>query len=442
MYINNNSNGSTMVIEPAKKRTDSMSYIHRPKRLMEYDPEAERTKREQMLQNTKQNQYILTRSKSLPFNSILLKDSTKKSPNRSKQRSKSVHFDEALPIKYFRMNESPLVVKDDQYDVIAKINFDKVIPLRRRTVYSDEEDDDDDDSHEKEVATEKDGFYDVNFAVLNYLQNIRDLKLNIYVNNNDTSRTIILQNLKLVKRHSDQTKKNDYKLTGKLLVKNISYEKDVKIRYTIDNWESYNEVSGYYVKSSPNGVNTDKDGRKDRYDRFDFHIKHIQEYIMNMTDDNSCNNNSNSKTDKSKLNFNFEFCISYKSGETQHWDNNHNKNYKMRIVLHTQETIRAKLTKQKQTFAKENDTFKIKKNLKNNFNDDTEFDKEKLFNFTIPKNNSKYWFQDNKHIKNNHHPDNNDDENNNDDSINEDQTIFNTGNAITTSLAFRNPFAN
>lgn len=79
-------------------------------------------------------------------------------------------------------------------------------------------------------------------------------------------------------------------INGTIQLKNIAYEKDVRIRYTTDNWATYNEVSAQYLFSVD-----------DRIEEWKFELPPTEDTV--------------------------EFAISYTVNGTTYWDNNFGENY-------------------------------------------------------------------------------------------------------------------
>ncbi|KAG0654744.1 hypothetical protein C6P44_000758 [Monosporozyma unispora] len=307
----------------------SMDFIKAPKRVMEFN---KRSQDDDLIKsNTEKNRYILQRSKSLPFNSLKLKSNLKQSsrPTKNHQRSKSVHFDEVLPVKFFSKYECPTVVsrQNSDCDIIEKINFDKIKPLRRfqYDTSDDEYSDDDDDDTEPEKVKE-DGLYDVNFSILNNTSNNKDIKLNVFVNSEKDS-TIILQNIKLEKRKT-YNDLNDYFIWGKVNVKNIFFEKCIYIRYTLNDWKTYNEVKARYINDPTHMQN---------FDTFDFSLYSVKNLILN--------ENEHVIKKDNIIEGDLQFCIHYETmnpatqEKLEFWNNNNNKNYFMHVVLHEKDTM-------------------------------------------------------------------------------------------------------
>lgn len=347
--INNTKTASTIKIETyncsnrnifhKNNSISSLGFISRPKRINEF---SQRSKDDDLIKlNTERNRYIPSRSKSLPFNSLKLKSNLKSSNGEKGRpvRSKSVHFDELLPIKYFHKYECPTCVSRENNDceVIEKINFDIVKPLRRYQSDSDSNGDDNNGNNNTDNTVtfiKEDGLFDINFSILSQTSNNRDLKLNVYVNSGSDS-NIMLQSIKLEKR---RTYNNffDFFIWGKISVKNIFYEKSIYIRYTFNHWKTFNEIKAQYVQDM-----LLKSNFKD-YDTFEFSLYNLKNLILNGSS-NSPVLASSSNEGSNIIEGDLEFCIHYETVDSNtnkildFWDNNNGKNYKIHLVLHTQD---------------------------------------------------------------------------------------------------------
>jgi len=93
-------------------------------------------------------------------------------------------------------------------------------------------------------------------------------------------------------------------ITGVIAVKNISFEKDIFVRYTIDSWRSSSDTSAQYVPNSTDQVS----------DRF----------LFNLTLPKSATG--------------LEFAICYRTAGQEFWDSNQGKNYKVVDSLSTRST--------------------------------------------------------------------------------------------------------
>lgn len=88
-------------------------------------------------------------------------------------------------------------------------------------------------------------------------------------------------------------------LAGTVKVKNVSFEKSVKLRVTFDTWRSYTDVDCAYVKDSyPSAYS----------DTFSFAV---------------------SLPERLGLLERLEFAVCYRVGGAEHWDSNHGENYRI-----------------------------------------------------------------------------------------------------------------
>ncbi|XP_003223828.1 protein phosphatase 1 regulatory subunit 3C [Anolis carolinensis] len=88
-------------------------------------------------------------------------------------------------------------------------------------------------------------------------------------------------------------------ISGTVKVKNVSFEKKVRIRITYDSWKTYSDIDCVYMKN----VYGDSDN-----DTFSFAVD-LPPAIPTIKK--------------------IEFCVSYQSGEHIYWDNNDRQNYKV-----------------------------------------------------------------------------------------------------------------
>lgn len=108
-------------------------------------------------------------------------------------------------------------------------------------------------------------------------------------------------------------------LLGHIAVSNITYEKNVTVRYTLDNWATIVEIPTIYVLDIPSAL------RKHNYDRFAFKIPldsmfnsfHLQE------DPSDLSTRQHQKT--------YHMCIRYTVPGHQFWDNNGGKDYLIKL---------------------------------------------------------------------------------------------------------------
>ncbi|KAK0209182.1 putative phosphatase regulatory subunit-domain-containing protein [Desarmillaria ectypa] len=115
-------------------------------------------------------------------------------------------------------------------------------------------------------------------------------------------------------------------LKGTLLVRNISYEKQVYVRFTLDNWQTTSEVAAQYQTSLPSLPNLFKKsltvgdvaagvatGGASAWDRFEYTIK-LGDYASTLID----------RT--------IYLVVRYTTGGGEWWDNNAGKNYRVAFI--------------------------------------------------------------------------------------------------------------
>lgn len=162
------------------------------------------------------------------------------------------------------------------------------------------------------------GLYNQNFPILSN-KNPKSLKLNIFVNLS-RDKKVFLQEISL---HIHQKKFSQPNfntvgsaasttryIIGKVMVKNIFYDKRVTLRYTWNKWNTVNEVECLWLSTGDSvlpGTNMDV-----------FHF---------LIDD----------TNKIDTVGKLEFCLHYVTRNDQerqeYWDNNDDKNYKVEVVM-------------------------------------------------------------------------------------------------------------
>lgn len=91
---------------------------------------------------------------------------------------------------------------------------------------------------------------------------------------------------------------NTFGIYGRIQVKNLDFEKLVRVRFTFDAWQSWRDLQANYIPGSSSG----------QTDSFFFHLR------------------SPELTSEHRK---MEFAISYKVCEQEFWDNNHGDNYRL-----------------------------------------------------------------------------------------------------------------
>ncbi|QLQ80570.1 hypothetical protein HG537_0D05710 [Torulaspora globosa] len=252
------------------------------------------------------------------------------------QRSKSVHFDHKTPVKYFCEDESPI-------DVSARSAKTEDISYQHKpvkSIYDTATDDADDEFLSMGIdrlrleppaerassslrkskrfsqllkttntPTQTDnrivGLYSRNFPILTN-KNPKALKLNIFINLS-RDKKCFLQDLTLC---APKGNVSDRVIAGRILVKNIFYDKRVVVRYTWDQWRTSHDVESVYVSDGDSilpGTNMDL---------FHFRIEDLPPNSQHA---------------------HLEFCIYYvvrnDRARQEYWDNNDAQNYKVDCVF-------------------------------------------------------------------------------------------------------------
>lgn len=91
-------------------------------------------------------------------------------------------------------------------------------------------------------------------------------------------------------------------ILGTIKVKNICFDKTVTIRITYDHWETCEDIEATFIKNAYEG---------DWTNTFKFSTTVPASYNTNKT---------------------IEFCVRYKTGTSEHWDNNSGQNYRLICV--------------------------------------------------------------------------------------------------------------
>ena len=99
----------------------------------------------------------------------------------------------------------------------------------------------------------------------------------------------------------------DFTIIGTIKVRNITYEKVVKIRYSFDGWRTFGDAPASYVRGSCDGPT----------DRFSFGLPVPKDLPTGGA---------------------VEFCVCYTGGGRDYWDNRFGKNYRMECMTQADES--------------------------------------------------------------------------------------------------------
>lgn len=110
-------------------------------------------------------------------------------------------------------------------------------------------------------------------------------------------------------------------LLGHIAVKNLKFEKNITVRYTLDNWSTIIEIPTIYVPDVPQIL------KRNQYDRFIFKIPL-----------NGLFNSVTSATNVNTTTKSFQLCIKYVAEHDEYWDNNNFNNYEFRLTKISKKT--------------------------------------------------------------------------------------------------------
>lgn len=279
-------------------------------------------------------QATMKRSMSMPFmiKSILSKPTETFNNRRERRkhhmRSKSVHFDERLPIKVYQLDDTPRVISDDVHAQrsTGSVNFDTQKPLGRMSQeyfesggQSQRQEQEQEEQEEKE--SQSNGFYDFNFPVFNYAQGLDSLRVNYFFNH--AKQDVYLRDLVL--GHDTGPGSHEWYLDGTVAVRNIYFEKFVVVRYTSSAWRDSTDAAAKYAGHCPEA---------ESFDLFRFRIGRLADLV---------------NYDYGSRSVGLEFCINYQTtaheqqdAGLEFWDNNNDKNYRMRLVVGTEKSEEAR----------------------------------------------------------------------------------------------------
>ena len=241
------------------------------------------------------------------------------------KRSKSVHFDKMTPTAYFHKDASPIDIQVEAIDHLSlnednknnihlsgraekgNNSIDQMVASSRRLRKS---------KKQAEFARQKRfgatpnremlRLYSENFQILNTVasKTKKVLKINIFIKLS-TNSYVFLEEL-LIRREI-----RGICIVGQVLVKNIHYNKTIKILYTWNRWQTYHEIEAHYLGTGDSILPFTN------MDLFQFVI-------------DSCALQDHVKND-------LELCIRYitskpnEEAQEEYWDNNNGNNYKVAV---------------------------------------------------------------------------------------------------------------
>ncbi|KAJ8686280.1 hypothetical protein QAD02_022074 [Eretmocerus hayati] len=115
-------------------------------------------------------------------------------------------------------------------------------------------------------------------------------------------------------------RESEHCLVGTVKVKNIAYDKEVTIRVTSDSWASHEDVECNFVEQP--GLTVSQAAVRSLYDTFRFRLT-----LPQTQSKSSSSSPLSSPTGTNKTSHQIEFCVRYRSGGEEFWDNNDGANY-------------------------------------------------------------------------------------------------------------------
>ncbi|KAG7195583.1 uncharacterized protein KQ657_003350 [Scheffersomyces spartinae] len=280
----------------------------------------------------------LVRKKSGEILKSSLKESSEPSYFDKKKRSRSlpttptykqVHFGGDNDVKYFDRRDRPLAISALNSPTLGP--SDHMAPDISDESDDDDDDDDDDDAYE-ERDEEGDEYFknlrkkspvlsttypnphhdhliDWSLELINFPPMVYERKINV-------NSPVFLERIFI-----SPDKKY---LLGHIAVKNLSFQKYITVRYTLDCWQTIIEIPTKYNPDGPQVL------KAHDYDRFLFTVP-----LENLFNSFRMNNNSFDSPDdvlKHSQVKTYHLCVKYNTNNKEYWDNNDKRNYEIKLT--------------------------------------------------------------------------------------------------------------
>ncbi|KAI7898650.1 putative phosphatase regulatory subunit-domain-containing protein [Cokeromyces recurvatus] len=234
---------------------------------------------------------------------------------------KSVHFNNKNleDICLFRKAQTPLSVR------------------RKSIFWANESDESDDDEEEDEER------FETSLVFANWPTRLADII--------DRKNKVIRVDKNLIKLDHQNS------ITGKISVRNLSYQKRVTIRYSFDFWKTTHNKEAIFYESHK------------AYDIFTFDI----DIPNNTTTTATTTTTTTTATATTTTTTTLYFAVNYKVGSEEFWDNNDGRNYELKI--------NRKLKKKNNEFTTEDNNYKL---LKSRYDFSQSFQQSSQSSTTIP----------------------------------------------------------
>lgn len=128
----------------------------------------------------------------------------------------------------------------------------------------------------------------------------------------------------------------DSYIRGQAMVRNLAFEKTLSVRYSLDDWLSFEDVKGIFVGpvsshrwTSPSAAHKASDITKDlstspSWDLFEFAIP-----LPLLHSHTSVKLDTRRQSSRPRVKATLSFCLQYTVGGQEFWDNHHGKDYKV-----------------------------------------------------------------------------------------------------------------
>ncbi|RLV90762.1 hypothetical protein JA1_004346 [Spathaspora sp. JA1] len=118
-------------------------------------------------------------------------------------------------------------------------------------------------------------------------------------------------------------------LLGHIAVKNISFQKYLTVRYSLDHWSTIIEIPTEYMAERPEVL------KLNDYDRFSFKIplnSLFNSFRISKDNIDSSDEDFQARSTTSVQEKTYEMCIKYYANSAEYWDNNNYKNYEIKLI--------------------------------------------------------------------------------------------------------------
>ncbi|KAH3676083.1 hypothetical protein WICMUC_002380 [Wickerhamomyces mucosus] len=323
-----NVNSNSTIDSNSHLNTFSLSFLHKKPSYRKDDDKDDDNNSNHFNYNHDNNLPELIRKKSgelvkssLKLNSLGFKRS-KSMPTTPTRDNKSVRFGHDVDVRYFDERDKPTAVSANTSPILKPITnqfrinsknkfnifdkkkkkknkefFDEDYNLSSSTSSSSSDDEDNEDSNWN--------FKPLNFDKVKYIEKFNKNEL------------VFLEKL-LIDDFNNST------LIGYIAVKNLSFEKKIHLRYTLDDWKTIIEIESFYVNDSIPRIL-----KRSNYDRFKFQINLNNFKYVIFANYNKKINDYHDDFEFDEIDLKLAIRYNYKDQEV--WDNNNFKNYHLKL---------------------------------------------------------------------------------------------------------------